>query len=135
VDPDQALAEVLVAGQQAGQARIEELAKGGGDATGGWSSALHAFDYNLDHLGLGTIDAPEWKIADRYSIGDRTPGLRAGQDGSVTIYLQRDPPGSGKEANWLPTPARAFRPTLRMYQPQPPILDGTYVLPAIAKVG
>jgi hypothetical protein len=65
VDPDLGLAEVLVAGQQAGQARIEELAKGGGDAPGGWSSALHLFDYNLDHLGLGTIDAPEWKIPDR----------------------------------------------------------------------
>jgi hypothetical protein len=23
------------------------------------------FDYNLDHLRLGTIDAPEWKIPDR----------------------------------------------------------------------
>ena len=45
--------------------RIEELARGGGDAPGGWSSALHAFDYNLDHLGLGTIDATEWKIPDR----------------------------------------------------------------------
>ena len=44
VDPDPALAEVLVAAQQAGQARIEELARGGGDAPGGWSSALHAFD-------------------------------------------------------------------------------------------
>jgi hypothetical protein len=65
VDPDLGLAEVLVAGQQAGQARIEELAKGGGDAPGGWSSALYLFDYNLDHLGLGTIDAPEWKIPDR----------------------------------------------------------------------
>jgi hypothetical protein len=43
-----ALAEVLVAGQQAGQARIEELARGGGDAPGSWSSALYAFDYNLD---------------------------------------------------------------------------------------
>ena len=26
---------------------------------------MHAFDYNLDHLGLGTNDAPEWKFADR----------------------------------------------------------------------
>ena len=31
----------------------------------GWSSAMHAFDHNVDHLGLGTIDAPEWKSADR----------------------------------------------------------------------
>ena len=180
-------------------------------APGGWSSALHAFDYNLDHLGLGTIDAPEWKIPDRakayvmramaaraglwgnhgyeadyafawtdgdgqpldganryelrlespppvdafwsltmydvpdfylvanpidrYSIGDRTPGLQTGRDGSVTIYLQTDSPGPGKDANWLPTPAGAFRPIMRMYQPLQPILDGTYVLPAVRKVG
>jgi hypothetical protein len=209
-DPYPGLAEVLVAGQQTGQAKIEELAKGGSDAVNGWSSALHAFDYNLDRLGLGTIDAPEWKIPDRarayvmramaaraglwgnhgyeayyafawtdgdgqpldganryelrltapppvaafwsltmydvpdfylvanpidrYSIGDRTPGLQAGSDGSVTLYLQVDSPGPDRKANWLPTPAGAFRPIMRMYQPQRPILDGTYVLPAIRRV-
>ena len=72
---------------------------------------------------------------DRYSIGDRTPGLQTGRDGSVIIYLQTDSPGPGKDANWLPTPAGAFRPIMRMYQPQQPILDGTYVLPAVRKVG
>jgi hypothetical protein len=180
VDPDPGLAEALVAGQQAGQARIEELA-GGGDAPGGWTSALHGFDYNLDRLGLGTIDTPEWKIADRskayvaravvaraglwgnhgyeadyafawtdsdgqpleganryalrldqpppvdafwsltmydvpefylvanpidrYSIGDRTPGLRTDPDGSLTIWMQTGSPGPDRESNWLPTPA------------------------------
>jgi hypothetical protein len=72
VDPDPGLAEVLVAGQQAGQAKLEELARGGGDAPGGWSSALHLFDYDLDHLGLGTIDAPEWKIPDRAKAATRS---------------------------------------------------------------
>jgi hypothetical protein len=212
VDPDPELAELLVAGQQAGQAKIEELAgSGGGHGPGGWSSAMHMFDYNLDRLGLGTIDAPEWKIADRpkayvtravaaraglwgnhgyeadyafawtdedgqsldganryelrlekpppvdafwsltmydvpnfylvanpidrYSIGDRTPGLHTADDGSVTISMQTDSPGPDKESNWLPTPKGKFRPILRMYQPQKAILDGTYVLPAIRKVG
>lgn len=211
VDPDPGFAELLVAGQQAGQAKIEELAGSGGDAVGGWNSAVHMFDYNLDRLGLGTIDAPEWKIddrarayvtravaaraglwgnhgyeadyafawvddngqpldgsnryelrlaspppvdafwsltmydvpdfylvanpIDRYSIGDRTPGLQTGDDGSVTISMQKDSPGPDKESNWLPTPQERFRPILRMYQPQKTILDGTYVLPAIRKVG
>ena len=59
VDPDPELAELLVAGQQAGQARIEELVGSGGGDAAGWTSAIHMFDYNLDHLSLGTIDAPD----------------------------------------------------------------------------
>jgi hypothetical protein len=31
----------------------------------GWQSALHGFDYNLDHFGPGTIDSPLWKVASR----------------------------------------------------------------------
>lgn len=50
------------------------------------------------------------------------------------VYLQQDSPGADTESNWLPTPARAFRPILRMYQPRKEILDGTYLLPAISKV-
>ena len=65
-NPDPALAEVLVAGAAAGQQKIEELMQGASqDAVNGWNSAMHAFDYNLDHLGLGTLDRPEWKIGDR----------------------------------------------------------------------
>ena len=55
---------------------------------------------------------------DRYSIGDRTPGLVHGDDGSLTIVLQHDEPtDADARANWLPTPAGAFRPILRMYEP------------------
>src|SRR4029453_4878050 len=54
VDPDPELAELLVAGQQAGQAKIEELAGGGGgDGAGSWTSLMHMFAYNLDQLGPG----------------------------------------------------------------------------------
>ena len=71
----------------------------------------------------------------RYSIGDRTAGLKTGEDGSVTIYIQKDSPGPDKEPNWLPSPEGAYRPVLRMYVPRKEILDGTYVLPAIQKQG
>lgn len=71
----------------------------------------------------------------RYSIGDRAPGLKTGEDGSVTIYIQKDSPGPDKEPNWLPSPEGACRPILRMYVPHKEILDGTYVLPAIKKQG
>jgi hypothetical protein len=73
-------------------------------------------------------DVPEFYLVpnaiDRYSIGDRTPGLKVADDGSVTIYIGKDSPGQDKEPNWLPAPAGSFRPILRMYQPRNEILDG-----------
>jgi hypothetical protein len=70
----------------------------------------------------------------RYSIGDRTPGLTTGDDGSLTLYIGKDSPGKDKESNWLPAPDGPFRPILRMYQPQKAILDGSYTLPSITIV-
>ena len=67
----------------------------------------------------------------RYSIGDRTPGLRRDSDESLTIVIQHDQPAD--TSNWLPAPAAPFRPLLRLYQPQAAILDGTYEIPAITK--
>lgn len=80
-------------------------------------------------------DLPEFFLVDnpidRYSIGDRTPGLRTDDDGALTIILQRDDPGGDLTANWLPTPPGAFRPILRLYQPRAEIFDGSYELPPI----
>ena len=89
---------------------------------------------------LTMYDAHEFYLVDnplhRYSIGDRTPGLKYGADGSLTLYLQKDSPGPDKESNWLPTPQTGgFRPIMRMYQPKEPIMNGTYLLPAIKCVG
>ncbi|MBS1892292.1 MAG: DUF1254 domain-containing protein [Actinobacteria bacterium] len=70
----------------------------------------------------------------RYSIGDRTPGLRRGEDGSLTIHMQAEAPEEpAARANWLPTPGGAFRPILRMYEPGEAIFDGRYELPPIVK--
>jgi hypothetical protein len=70
----------------------------------------------------------------RYSIGDRTPGLIYNEDGSLDIYLQHDSPGPENESNWLPAPKGPFRAAMRMYRPQEAILDGSYVLPPIRRV-
>jgi hypothetical protein len=85
---------------------------------------------------LTMYDAHEFYLVDnpikRYSIGDRTPGLKYGQDGSLTIYIQKESPGLDKESNWLPSPqSGGFRPLMRMYQPKQPLLDGSYHLPGI----
>jgi len=169
------------------------------------------FDYNIDRCGPGTIDTPEWKIADRkrayvtralaaraglwgnhgyeadyeivhqdgngdqpngahryqvtfdprppaeafwsltmydvpryylvanpidrYSIGDRTPGLQYGADGSITIRMQVDRPSdAAAAANWLPSPTGDFRPILRMYVPGASVLDGSYPMPKIERL-
>lgn len=207
---DPALAASLTAAAAEGQALIEQLASSTADDVGGWTSAMHMFDYNLDRLGPGTIDTPEWRIADRekayvtravaargglwgnhgyeadyeiawtdadgqpldganvyelrlvtpppvdafwsltmydtprfylvdnpidrYSIGDRTPGLVTAADGSITITMSHASPGPGREANWLPAPAGKFRPILRMYQPRQAVLDRSYKLPPIRRI-
>ena len=203
------LARALTAGADAGQRKMEAALTAGGLApvVNGWTLTFHMFDYNLDHLGPGTIDDPAWKMKDRhasylaralaargglwgnhgyeaaypmtytdadgdqldgrnryvlrfdqdppvdafwsitmynlpgfylvanpigrYSIGDRTPGLRHDSDGSLTIVIQHQQPA--ETSNWLPAPAAPFRPLLRLYQPQAAILDGTYQIPPITK--
>jgi hypothetical protein len=83
-------------------------------------------------------DTPDFYLVanaiDRYSIGDRTPGLRTADDGSLTIVMQREPPDDpARRANWLPTPAGKFRPILRMYEPREAVFDGGYELPPITR--
>ncbi len=69
----------------------------------------------------------------RYSIGNRTPGVRYNADGSLDIYIQSTPP-AGHASNWLPCPSSGqFEMTLRMYGPRTNALDGTYHYPAITQ--
>ncbi len=71
----------------------------------------------------------------RYSIGDRTPGIVRDEDGSLTITISHTKPASdAATANWLPSPAGDFRPVLRMYEPAPSVLDQTYVVPPITRI-
>lgn len=210
VDPDPDLERCLVAGREQGGSMLESLVTSTRNLVNGWSSAMHAFDYNLDRCGPGTLDTPEWKIADRttayvtravaarlglwgnhgyearydilwqdedgndldgshsyectlsppppvdafwsmtmydepeyylvdnpidrYSIGDRTPGLQTGADGSVTILMRHESPGPDATANWLPAPVGKFRPILRSYQPTGSMLSGDYPLPKVRRI-
>lgn len=207
------VAEALTEGFADGRARVEAASRGAGEsggAPGEWLARPHAFDYNLDHFGVGTLDAAEWRMPDRtgsyllraaadraglwgnhgyeamyafvfedsrgraldgsyaytlrfevrppvdafwsvtmyslpeyylvpnpsrrYSIGDRSPGLVYGEDGSLTLVMCRKRPRERDEAaNWLPTPEGEFRPILRMYMPRESALDGSYRIPKIER--
>ncbi|MCW2918534.1 MAG: hypothetical protein JWN52_6602 [Actinomycetia bacterium] len=67
---------------------------------------------------------------DRYAVGDRTRGLHYGKDGSLTVYVQHDPPKDpAARANWLPAPSDPFHLILRLYLPKRTALDGSYQIP------
>jgi hypothetical protein len=209
-EPDPELAAALRDGLAAGRERIERTIENPAvPVQNGWRTSYHAFDYNDDIFEVGTIDSPEWRIADRdaarliraasargglwgnhgyeaayamtyvdgdgeplsgdraytirfdeeppvgafwsitmydlpefylvanpigrYSIGDRTRGLRRAGDGSLTIVIQHDDPGGDEHANWLPAPPGRFRPILRMYEPREAVFDGTFVIPPIER--
>ena len=67
----------------------------------------------------------------RYSIGTKTKSLMPNADGSLTIYLQADPPAKDHFSNWLPIPADKFGMMLRFYVPQQSVLDKSWQAPPI----
>ena len=70
----------------------------------------------------------------RYGILSTMP-LKYNADGSLDVYIQKDSPGADKESNWLPCPpSGSFNLTVRVYQPKPSLLNGTYKLPPVTKV-
>jgi len=87
-----------------------------------WSLTAYGTDFNL-------IDNP----IDRYSIGDRTPGVEYDDDGGLTIHLQAESPGADEESNWLPI-ADNGPLILRSYLPGESILDATWNVPAVTRV-
>ena len=88
-----------------------------------WSLAMYGDDlYLVDNR------------IDRYAIGDRTPGLRRGRDGSLTIHIGRRPPSGGARANWLPAPAGRFRLGMRLYEPHRSVLSGEWLPPPVRRV-
>ena len=87
---------------------------------------------------LTMYSVPDFYLVDnpinRYSIGDRTPGVILDDDGALTITISHQrPTGEKAAANWLPSPAGDFRPVMRMYEPDAAILDQSYEFPAITR--
>lgn len=77
----------------------------------------------------------------RYLINSpMLPNMKTNEDGSLTLYIQKDNPGAEKEANWLPAPNGPIYLVMRLYWPKteaPSILppgEGTWKPPGLVKV-
>ncbi len=117
------------------------------DAHGQVLDGRHRYELRFAGSGLPEVDT-FWSVTlyrredcllarnpiNRHSIGDRTRGLHRDADGGLTIAIQADDPGPGR--NWLPAPAgEAFYLTLRLYQPRRAHLEGTFRYPPVERVG
>jgi hypothetical protein len=56
----------------------------------------------------------------RWSISDRTPGLRYEEDGGLTITLSAAEPSD--PSNWLPVPSGPFMLGMRVYEGKESVL-------------
>ncbi|MGO8961896.1 MAG: DUF1254 domain-containing protein [Streptosporangiaceae bacterium] len=106
------------------------------------------YELHFDAAGLPPVDA-FWSLAayttadmnlipnpaDRYSVGDRTPGLARDRGGALTIFLQPDSPGKTREPNWLPTsPTDPWFAILRLYRPHPEVVNAKWQCPGLTRV-
>jgi hypothetical protein len=70
----------------------------------------------------------------RYSLGTKNKTLKYHEDGSLTIYVQADPPPEPQRANWLPAPKGGadFSLFIRAYWPKIAVIDGSWT-PRLSK--
>lgn len=96
---------------------------------GFWSLSMYDKDYYMQpqspngrtNIGTVNLDANELKFA---------------PDGSLTLFLSSaEPSDPDRRANWLPAPHDQIALLVRNYVPSAPILEGTYKLPDVARVG
>ncbi|CUA92745.1 DUF1254 domain-containing protein [Comamonas thiooxydans] len=110
-----------------GQAYRLHLPQGRLPADAFWSISLYEFVTGGQYM----VDNP----INRYSIGDRTKGMKFNADGSLDIWLQPTDPGPEKRANWLPTPKEnLFYLMARAYQPWPEVLDPSWILEPVQPI-
>ena len=71
---------------------------------------------------------------DRYLLNsNNTDQYVYGDDGSLTLYIQKDSPGRTLEPNWLPAPDGPFYCVLRLYGPKEEALSGAWVNPPLKR--
>jgi hypothetical protein len=69
----------------------------------------------------------------RYAIGDRDK-LLFNSDGSLDLWIQTGDPGPDHRSNWLPSGDGIFNLTMRLYWPEPAILDGSWHPPTVERL-
>src|SRR6202045_3295835 len=70
----------------------------------------------------------------RYLINSpMLPDLKKNADGSLTLYVQKDSPGSNKESNWLPAPDGPVYVVMRLYWPKEVALNGSWKPPSVQR--
>ncbi|MCB1632348.1 MAG: DUF1254 domain-containing protein [Pseudomonadales bacterium] len=76
---------------------------------------------------------------DRYSLTSylQQAGTYHQESGKLVFYLQAERPADPEQArNWLPIAASGgFQLAARFYGPMAPLIDGSYAMPAIVRVG
>jgi len=71
----------------------------------------------------------------RYLINSpMLPMLKRDADGGLTLIIQHDSPGKEKESNWLPTPSGPFKVVMRLYLPEPEVLEHRWKQPPLERV-
>lgn len=96
-----------------------------------WSVTMYDGETSL------LIDNP----IDRYLVNSSMlPDLKKNPDGSLTIWIQHESPGTDRESNWLPAPAGSMFIVMRLYWPKtedPSVLppgEGSWSPPGIVPV-
>jgi hypothetical protein len=69
---------------------------------------------------------------ERYSIGDRTEGIKIDEDGSLSVTISHDEPED--ISNWLPAPEGGFYLVLRLYAAKPDVLSGEWKPPPVRRI-
>jgi hypothetical protein len=71
---------------------------------------------------------------DRFSRSSNSPDIKANTDGSVDVYFGPAAP-QGQESNWVPTkPDQRFEVLFRLYGPEKPFFEKSWVLPDVVAV-
>lgn len=94
-----------------------------------WSITM--YDTSYDGVAGFMIENP----IDRYLVSSVTQGLAYADDGSLTIFIQRDEPETAEgRANWLPSPEGPLYLAMRLYWPEETALDGTWEPPPVVRM-